>query len=374
MRNTTLRLFLLLAGCVGMIAGLFGLYGALTEGTQSTGLTSAIPWGLGVVTYLYFLGLSGGGLFVTAMIVIWKQKQFEEFSGMAAWAVVVTEICAGIAIMSDLGHWERSYRFITSPNFQSPMAWMFIFFIALLVVYCLKILALRKGDAGRAHTLTLLSIPAALLFYLTNGYIFGMMSAQPMWGGAFTPIWFLLAALLSGGALVGILGWWNAFNDNLMSDYGGMLFRLVMAFAVFEALYLVTAAQGGDAETRKALQHLLTGSGSLLFWGAHVLLGTILPLAMLAKASGAGRVGMACLLIVLSFFAVRWNFVVPVQSVEPLNGLAGAFHDARLAYSYAPSAGEWLVTLFVSSLCLVTLLIGPRIFPVLFSKQGERHV
>jgi len=251
---------------------------------------------------------------------------------------------------------------------------MFVFFIALLVVYALKILALRNGDAGRAHNLTFVSIPVALLFYLTNGYIFGMISAQPMWGGAFTPLWFLLAALLSGGALVGVLAWVNACDAELMRDYGSMLFRLVVAFAVFEVLYLVSAAQGGDAETQKALHNLLWGSGSLLFWGAHVLVGTLLPLFLLAKPANSGQVGIASLVIMLSFLPVRWNFVVPVQGVEPLEGLAEAFQHARLAYSYAPSAGEWLVTLFVSSLCLVTLLIGPRIFPVLFSKQGERHV
>jgi molybdopterin-containing oxidoreductase family membrane subunit len=373
MQNNTLKICLLL-GCLGMVVGVYGLYEALTDGAHSTALTSAFPWGLGVVSYLYFLGLSGGGLFIATLTVIWRQKQFEAFSGMAAWAVVVTEICAGIAILSDLGHWERSYRFITSPNFQSPMAWMFVFFIALLIVYCLKVLALRNGDAGRAHSLTLVSMPVALLFYLTNGYIFGMISAQPMWSGAFTPVWFLLAALLSGGALVGVLGWANAYNAELMRDYGSMLFRLVLAFAVFEVLYLVTAAQGGDAETQKALQNLLWGSGSLLFWGAHVCLGTLLPLFLLAKPANSGQVGIASLVIVLSFLPVRWNFVVPVQGVEPLEGLAEAFQHARLAYSYAPSTGEWLVTIFVSSLCLVTLLIGPRIFPVLFNKQGERHV
>jgi molybdopterin-containing oxidoreductase family membrane subunit len=373
MQNNTLRICLLL-GCIGMVAGLYGLYEAFTNGVHSTALTSAFPWGLGVVTYLYFLGLSGGGLFLAVLTVIWRQKQFEAFSGMAAWAVVVTEICAGIAILSDLGHWERFYRFVASPNFESPMAWMFIFFVALLVVYALKVLALRNGDAGRAHSLTLVSMPVALLFYLTNGYIFGMISAQPMWSGAFTPLWFLLAALLSGGALVGVLGWVNGVKADLMFDYGSMLFRLVLAFAVFELLYLLTAAQGGNAATQKALQDLLWGSGSLLFWGAHVLFGTLLPFLLLAKPANSGQVGIASLVIMLSFLPVRWNFVVPVQGVEPLEGLAEAFQHARLAYSYTPSAGEWLMLLFVSSLCLVTLLIGPRIFPVLFNKQGERHV
>lgn len=136
------------------------------------------------------------------------------------------------------------------------MAWMFFFFAALLIIYCLKIVSLCGNNPERAHKLTLWSIPVALLFYLTNGYIFGMISSQPLWGGAFTTVWFLLAALLSGGALLGVLGWAQGFDDNIMLGYGRMLCVLLAAFAVFEALWLLTGVQGGDAETARALKTL----------------------------------------------------------------------------------------------------------------------
>lgn len=364
---------LLLLGFLGLLIGAYGIYEALFLGMGTTALSSPVPWGLGVVTYLYFLGLSGGGLLIALLTTVVRKKQFEAFSGVAAWAVLATEIAAGIAIATDLGHWERIYRFILSPNLQSPMAWMLVFFTALLLIYCVKILALREGNMAKVHTLTLWSIPIALLFYAINGYIFGMISAQPMWSGAFIPVWFVLAALLSGGALVGVLGWVHKFNDELMQGYGRVLLSLLVTFAVFETLYLLFAFQCGDAETTQALHNLLWGSGSMIFWGLHIIPGTLLPISMLARAKTAAQVGCSALMVVLTFIALRWSFVIPVQSVEPIEGLANAFHHTRLAYAYSPSLGEWLITIFVSSLCLVTLLIGPRFFPILFSEQGGQH-
>lgn len=373
MHNQNKTNMLLLLGCLGLVAGAYGIYEALFVGMGTSNLGSGVPWGLGVVTYLYFLGLSGGGLLIALLTTVVRKKQFEAFSGIAAWTVLATEISAGIAIATDLGHWERIYGFILSPNFGAPMAWMLYFFTALLLIYCAKILALQAGNVARVHTLTLVSIPVAILFYTINGYIFGMISAQPMWNGAFVPVWFVLAALLSGGALVGVLGWLHKFSDELMQDYGRVLLTLLIAFAVFEALYLLIALQGGDAATTQALHTLLWGSGSMVFWGLHLIPGLLLPIALLAKAKTAAHVGASALLVVFTFIAMRWSFVIPVQFVEPIEGLANAFHHARLVYSYAPSFGEWLITLFVSSLCLVTLLIGPRFFPTLFSKQGGHH-
>ena len=374
MQNKSMSNTLLLLGCLGMLGGVYGLYEALVEGSGSTALNSITPWGLGVVTYLYFLGISGGGLLIALLTLVFRKKQFEAFSGIAAWTVLVTEICAGIAIVSDLGHWERMYRFIISPNPTSPMAWMFFFFAAMLLIYLAKVLALRGGDVQRAHTLTFWSIPVALLFYATNGYIFGMMSAEPLWNGAFVPFWFVLAALLSGGALVGALGWLYGFNDELMHDFGRVLLVLLASFAFFEVLYLCIAIQAGNAQGTQAVHNLLWGSGSISFWLVHVVAGTLVPLLLLISAKSPSRVGLAALVILLTFIAARWNFVIPTQGVEPIAGLNSAFHHVRFASAYCPSFGEWLITLFVSSLCLVALLIGPRLFPLLFSKQGERHV
>lgn len=362
---------LLALGVLGLLAGSYGVFEALTTGTAGTNLTSPMAWGLGVSTYLFFLGLSGGGLLLAVLTQWMGQKHLEPLTGLAAWCVVVTEICAGVSIATDLGQWPMLYRFLTAPGLSSPMAWMFFWFTALLLVYVLKIRAMLTGNSALAHKLSALSIPVALLFYLTNGFIFSLLDAQPFWSGAFVAVWFVLAALVSGGALLGLMAWLLGYAENAVQSLGSLLLRLMLVFVLLEFLHIVTLYHAGGTEAQTALHNLLYGSGSAVFWGGHVVLGVLAPCLLLWGKPAASRVGLALALLVAGFAALRWAFVVPVQAVEPLPGLNAAFTSARLSLQYSPSLEEWLLTLFVTSLCLVGLLLGPRMAPSLYALHHE---
>ncbi len=365
---------LLSLGVAGLAVGSYGVFASLTTGTTGTNLTSPIPWGLGVATYLFFLGLSGGGLLLallTSPLGGATNKHLQSLTGLAAWCVVVTEICAGIAIATDLGQWPVLYRFLIAPGLTSPMAWMFFWFTALLVVYLLKIKAMLAGNAALTHKLSALSIPVAVLFYLTNGYIFSLLGAQPFWSGACVAVWFVLAALVSGGALLGLVAWLMGYAENTLQALGAVLLRLMLFFVLMEFLHMVAQLHSGNAEAQAALHTLLSGSGSLIFWGGHVLMGVVAPCLLLRGKPAAARIGTALVLLIAGFAALRWAFVVPVQAVEPLPGLAAAFTSARLSLSYSPSGEEWLLALFVASLCFVGLLLGPRLVPNLYAPQHE---
>ena len=112
---------LLVVAGLGLLVGLYGVFEALVYRTEATGLGSYVPWGLGVVLYLLFLGLSAGGLLVNCLVYILGKKELDRVAGVVTYATLVTEVCAGIAIALDLGHWERMYRFISTPSLTSPM-------------------------------------------------------------------------------------------------------------------------------------------------------------------------------------------------------------------------------------------------------------
>lgn len=362
---------LLSLGVLGLLAGGYGIVEALTTGTAGTNLTSPVPWGLGVATYLFFLGLSGGGLLLAVLTGWMGQKDLEPLTGVAAWCVLVTEICAGVAIATDLGQWPVLYRFLTAPGLTSPMAWMFFWFAALLLVYLMKLRALLGGNVALAHTLSRVSIPVALLLYLTNGFIFSLLGAQPFWSGAFVAVWFVLAALASGGALLALVAWLLGYAARTVQQLGVFILRLTLAFALLEFLHIAAQMHAGGAEAQAALHNLLFGPGCLIFWGGHIGLGLVAPCLLLWGKPAAARVGVAMALLVAGFAALRWAFVVPVQAVEPIPGLSAAFTSARLSLHYVPSGEEWLAALFVASLCLVGLLVGPRIAPNLYASQRD---
>ncbi len=368
-QSTSLQKYLLGAACAGLLAGAWGIIEALLHGTAGTGLGSYVPWGLGVVLYLTFLGFSAAGLMLALVTTVFGRHEYEELAGLAAWTVVVTEACAGLAIATDLGHWERMYRFIVSPSFTSPMAWMFVFFTAMFIIYALKVLALLKGDSAGAHRLTIVSIPVAFLFYGTNGYIFGTLVHHPVWGGPVVPVLFVAAALMAGGALLCFLAWAFGHRAALVTGLGKAVLGMLVLFAVTEALLVLTGYQAGDADTVAALDAVLGGGSGVIFWVLHVGVGIIVPLVLLTRGNAAST-AWGCLALVLAFGAARWSFVIAPQFIPPLHGLDQAFVHHRLALSYSPSLGEWLATLFVASLGLLGFVIGPRVVPGLF-REGE---
>ncbi|MEA4854921.1 MAG: NrfD/PsrC family molybdoenzyme membrane anchor subunit [Solidesulfovibrio sp.] len=369
MANTKLAKPLLVIAGLGLLAGLYGVFEALVYRTEPTGLGSYVPWGLGVALYLLFLGLSAGGLLVNCLVYILGKKELDRIAGVVTYATLITEVCAGIAIALDLGHWERMYRFFVSPSLTSPMFWMLVFFTAVLVVYAVKALAIIVGSQSLARLCSLVSIPVSLCFYATNGYFFSIITSHPAWSGAFTTIWFVLAALLSGGGLVTALAWFSQDESEVTLSLGRTVTVLLACFLIFEWLYFSAGYRGGRPDIATALTAMLTGRAAWSFWLLHVGLGLFLPLALLIVGRNSPSVvAWAGLLIVAGFLAYRYAFVVAPQSVPMLPGLDKAWQDPRLTLHYTPTLGEWLLTLWVFSLGLAGVVIGPRLFPRLFAR------
>jgi len=362
---------LLVVAGLGLLVGLYGVFEALVYRTEATGLGSYVPWGLGVVLYLLFLGLSAGGLLVNCLVYILGKKELDRVAGVVTYATLVTEVCAGIAIALDLGHWERMYRFISTPSLTSPMFWMLIFFAAVLFVYVIKALAIVTGNQSLARVCSLVSIPVSLGFYATNGYFFSIVTSHPAWSGSFTTVWFVLAALLSGGGLVTALAWFSQEESEVTLSLGRTVAVLLACFLIFEWLYFSAGYRGGRSDIAGALTAMLTGQGAWSFWLLHIGLGLLLPLALLLVGRNSpAAVAWAGLCIVAGFLAYRYAFVVPAQSVPMLPGLDKAWQDPRLTLRYTPALGEWLLTLWVFSLGLAGFVVGPRLFPRLFSRPA----
>jgi len=369
MANTKLSKPLLIIAGLGLLAGLYGVFEALVYRTEPTGLGSYVPWGLGVALYLLFLGLSAGGLLVNCLVYILGRKELDRIAGIVTYSTLLTEVCAGIAIALDLGHWERMYRFIVSPSLTSPMFWMLIFFNAVLLVYAIKALAIVTNNQSLARLCSIISIPVSLCFYATNGYFFSIITSHPAWSGAFTTIWFVLAALLSGGGLVTALAWFSQDESEVTLSLGRTVTVLLACFLIFEWLYFSAGYRGGRPDIATALTTMLTGQAAWSFWLLHVGLGLFLPLALLIVGRNSPSVvAWAGLLIVAGFLAYRYAFVVAPQSVPMLPGLDKAWQDPRLTLQYTPTLGEWLLTLWVFSLGLAGVVIGPRLFPRLFAR------
>jgi Ni/Fe-hydrogenase subunit HybB-like protein len=225
--------------------------------------------------------------------------------------------------------------------------------------------------------LSILSLPVGLIFYGINGAIFAILLNRPLWNGALTPLLFIVTALLSGGALITFLTYIFKADDELVHYLGHVVRFLLVVFLFLELLQFFVGYRTGLPITKASLDIIAFGPYWWVFWIVHLLLGSAIPLYLLAAHhQNAKVVAWACFLIIITFIAVRLNFVIPDQAVYKLEGLEATFYHHRLRTTeYFPNLTEWLVSLWVFSLGLLAFLLGSRWLPVISAGKGEaEHV
>jgi Ni/Fe-hydrogenase subunit HybB-like protein len=377
----------------------------LMNGLNPVAFGSYVPWGLWVAFYLFFLGLSAGAFLVTTLAYVFEMKRFESIGRLAAFTVLVALLCEVLFITLDLGRMTRIYQFLLSPSFSSLMTWMFILFNGMLIIYALKTFFLvredlirwsndtdRKGskiyrvlalgrssydetdherDHRRVHMLSIISLPVGLLFYGANGAFFAILMNRPIWNSALTPLLFIIAAILSGGALITFLGAIFIDDKELVRSLGRAVLFTLIIFLFLEMLQFFVGYQTGIFQVVSALNLIFFGPYWWTFWIGHLLIGSAIPLVLLlAFPHDTRAVGWACFLIVVTFISVRFNFIIPDLAIYKLEGLEHTFYHQRLRTDYTPNLNEWLVSLWVISLGLLIFLLGTRWLPVTSSGEG----
>lgn len=392
------------AWAVAFALGLVGVCMRLFLGKEVVGYNSYIPWGLWVAMYIYFVGLSAGTFLLSTLVYVFGVKRLEPIGKLALFTALVTLLSALVTIWFDLGHMERFWKVYTSFAWKSMMAWMIWLYTAYFILLVLEIwFALRADlvtisrridrvgglarlltwgrtdvsasalaqDARMLKVLGTLGIPLAIAFHGGVGALFGVVGARPYWHSALYPILFLVSALASGGALLTFVTafFWpergSTDHRNLVIFLGQITLGIVALDLLLEWAEFSITLYASIPTHAEGFRLVLFGPYWWVFWLGHLVLGAVVPVAMLTlRGSSVPWVGLAALLLVGSFLAVRLNIVVPGLAVPELRGLELAYVDTRLHFDYFPSMVEWLVGLFSLSLGIGLFGLGLRTLPI----------
>jgi len=395
-----------LATLVWLVLFAVGTYGVvlrLTDGLRPTELGSYVVWGLWISVDIYFIGLSAGAFLLSSLAYVLGVKQLEPVGKLALFTALVTLLLAMLSAWFDIGHMERFIYVFLRPNFGSLMTWVIWLYMAYFLLLLTELwLALRadmaalagvEGWRGRLARLVCLGdtdtspasverdhrrlrilgsfgVVLAVAFHGGMGALFGSIVARPYWFGPLYPIFFLTGALVSGSALLLALG---AFawprHDAAWREMLTLLGRVVLALLAFDVLlewaeFSIPFWYGVGHEL-DLLQTVLFGPFWYVFWIFHLLLGTIVPLFLLIRwPREPSRLGVAGLLVALTYMAVRLNIVIPGFVTPAFSGIDQAFTDPRLTFNYVPSMMEWQVSLFVAMLGVALFYVGYRVLPL----------
>lgn len=370
-------------GILGLLTllGLIAWVYQLSNGLIVTGMRNVVSWGLYITSFMFFVGLSAGGLIVSSSATVFD---IPAFKAVAKPAVILSTVCiilAGLFIVVDLGSPERILYLFIHPQFQSPLIWDVVVIAIYLVVSLLylKHMTQPAPDYRKLATMSAVALPAAVLVHSVTAWIFGLQIARVSWHSALMAPLFVASALDSGLALlIIVLAGLERYSDykvepKLYASLAGLLAAFVAVDAFFVFSEVLTAAYPGEESVTAALGLLLSGPLAPFFW-VQVVLGLAVPFVILASAANRqskSKILLAAALVIIGVFCKRvWllfsSFLLPLVEGAPGITLgqapaAGAKLDMwAMAGSYTPTLVEWAIFIGIISFGGIMFIIAAR--------------
>lgn len=281
-------------------------------------------WHWEVPVYLFLGGLTAGVMFFAALMVLLRREEQATFAvnRLSLLAPIALSLGMG-ALFLDLEHKLFVWRFYTAFQPASPMSWGSWILILVYPVAILQVLStLRPGypflarwleripragdvlDFSERHrrAIAAWTIPIAVALGIYTGILLSALSARPFWNtGVLGPL-FLVSGLSTAAALVVLIA--RHHGERLLFtriDVGLILVEIALV------ALLVVNLTTGTAVHLQAAQHILGGEYTLLFWGAFVGLGLLVPLLLEWHELRGGRmlVFLGPLLVIVGGYILR---------------------------------------------------------------------
>jgi molybdopterin-containing oxidoreductase family membrane subunit len=349
-----------------VIAGIgIGIWGAVTllsQGHATAGTSDQIPWGIFVPGYLFFVAASAGCVIVTLGYVL-GIKRFALIMKRAVFLAVATLIAGGILIILDLGSPQEALSFLASPNLQSPMWWMSIFYPLFLILLIVQFYSIQRGGSKKVKAVTVLTALVAIIEHSMLGALFGWASVRTYFGGALSPVYFVLISIVIGTALLlflTILQYrltgkeMNQELQGLVMDLGkflGLLVGITILFTIWKDLTGFLSTVG---TTSLAYEHIFS---LWWYWVIVVLMGLIIPVILLynPRTRNLNGIIVSSILVLIGMFAARFEFTIGGQIAPVLENLQ---HLEYPLSSYSATFVEVAVMIFSVAVAALLYTIG----------------
>ena len=375
-KNKLLTAVLAVLSVAGIGAYIFQLAGGLAV----TGMSNGVSWGLYITMFMFFVGLSAGGLIVASSASVFHIKRFK---AVAMPAIILSTVCiclAGMFVLIDLGGIQRIWRIVTGPNPTSPLVWDICVITLYLVINVLYLVNMRRGNDHAVSIISRFALPCAILVHSVTAWIFGLQQGREMWHTALLAPWFVSSALVCGTALVMVvaIALRRAGYLSLDQAYLVKLAKLLGAFVVVDLYFfgcdlLTEAFPGGSGAEVVAM--LTAGPLVPYFWTEVVGCALCAVICFTPALRTNALLVAGSLLAILGIFCKRVQLLVggfqianldyagpltPMQHTAWDSGLSGIYGGMV----YWPTPLELGVTLGVVALGVLVFLLGIKLLPL----------
>ncbi len=363
---------LFLLGLLSVVGVAFGVHSLVVGHEHTFGVSREVPWGLLIAAYVFFVVTSTGLCIVSSIGHVFGFKNFAPIAKRAVFLSIVTIIAGFLVIAFEITNsWRMPVGNVIGANPTSNIWWMGTLYGAYLFFMMVEFVMLQKEQHRTATMFGLAGLLTGVVAHSNLGAVFGLLNGREFWHGPYMPIYFILSAAMSGCVAIIFFTYlayrvnnWQMSDDmkkslSSVAKLGALMMAVILFFTSWKMIAGVT---GNPPGKYAAIMTLVNGPYALNFWMGEILLGMVLPFALIMAVRGNNmRVLFAASLAgMVGIFFMRYDLVIVGQLIPQYHGMG--LVDYPELFSYAPTAHEWLVTIGGIAFCLFLFIAGERLF------------
>jgi Ni/Fe-hydrogenase subunit HybB-like protein len=368
--------FYLLLASLGVIilAGLAAMLHMEHNGHWVTGMDNQIVWGMPHVFAIFLIVAASGALNVASIGSVFGKKMYKPLAPLSG-LLAVALLIGGLAVLVlDLGRPDRLIIAMTHYNFKSIFAWNIILyngFLAIVVVYLWTMMEQRmnpyKETAGKV------AFVWRLILTTGTGSIFGWLVARQAYDAALMAPMFIVMSFSFGLAIyLLVLMATYRMTSRPLGDYVVKRLKNLLGVFILAVLYFVMVYHLSNlyATEHHGVEAFILRDGGIfttLFWFVQIILGSLVPLALLYHpTTGANRtaISIASILVVIGGIAQVYVILIGGQAY-PLISFPGyevtsSFADGVINH-YSPSAPEIMLGVMGIAIALAMVAVAVKV-------------
>jgi molybdopterin-containing oxidoreductase family membrane subunit len=393
----TTRVFWIWVGVLSVIT-LWGAAAYLIQvrnGLGVTGLNTPEYWGIYIICFVFFIGISHAGTLISAILRIAKAEWRRSITRSAEFITVLVIAFGAVQPVIDLGRPDRLLYIIIKGQPFSPLLWdvlsislyltastIYLYLpmipdlalirdIGLRPTWLYWFLAIGYQDSARNRRIlekiigvgAVVVIPIAVSVHTVIAWIFAL-TLRPMWHSTIFGPYFVVGAIFSGIAaliiamaiLRRVYHLENYFKDVHFDYMGRLLLVMTLMWTYFTFAEYLTAWYGGEEAEMATFWAKVSGAYAIPFW-LMVFSCFVAPFLLMCRGATRGVWGtsIASVFVVVGMWLERFNIVVPT-SVHP---------RIEMAASYWPSWVELSIMAGTFSGFILVYMTATKFFPII---------
>ena len=359
-----------------IVVALGAVYFMEHNGHYVTGMSNRIVWGTPHVFAIFLIVAASGALNVASISSVFQKKMYKPLSRLSG-LVSLALLAGGLMILVlDLGRPDRLIVAMTEYNFKSIFAWNIILYNGFFVIVAVYLWMMFERRMNKfSSKVGLLALTWRLILTTGTGSIFGFLVSRQAYDAVIMAPMFIIMSFAFGLAffiliLLASYKWTERdLGDAILNRLGNLLGIFIAAVIYFVAIYhlgnlYITENTG--------VEYFLLFDGEIysqLFWYVQIILGGLVPIALIYSPVTRGNrmsLGLASVLVIIGGIAQIYVIIIGGQAypMEMFPGMDIISGYGGIA-SYIPSIAEIFLGVGGIAVALITIVFFVKFLPFL---------